>query len=178
MAQEAQFKTSYNISLAALEEAKGTLLAYDNIAIGEGPQPGKASIQARDQQAGHFQFGGNRLSGPYHPAPINHPPVGDPVVPQPSPDVAPLDPKIPLPAPLGPNGPRPSPMPPMVPAGEPNFLSRGGANKVETQVQPASIDSTSPPPAANADSPPNNAAEPSSPSTDLPPVNLPPLPGS
>ncbi len=53
MAQEAQFKTSYNISIIALEEAKGTLLAYDNIAVAEGPNPAKAYIQAKDQQAAH-----------------------------------------------------------------------------------------------------------------------------
>ena len=53
VAQEAQFKTTYNISIVALEEAKGTLLAYDNIAVAEGPSPRKAYIQARDQQAAH-----------------------------------------------------------------------------------------------------------------------------
>ncbi len=56
IAQEAQYKTSYNTSIAALEEAKGTLLAYDNIAVNEGPSPRKAYIQARDQQAAHRQF--------------------------------------------------------------------------------------------------------------------------
>ena len=50
VAQEAQFKTTYNISIVALEEAKGTLLAYDNIAVAEGPHPQKAYIQARDQR--------------------------------------------------------------------------------------------------------------------------------
>ena len=45
----------YNISIVALEEAKGTLLAYDNIAVAEGPHPRKAYIQARDQQAAHRQ---------------------------------------------------------------------------------------------------------------------------
>ena len=39
VAQEAQYKTTYNISIVALEEAKGTLLAYDNIAVAEGPAP-------------------------------------------------------------------------------------------------------------------------------------------
>ena len=39
VAQEAQFKTTYNTSIAALEEAKGTLLAYDNIARGRGAAP-------------------------------------------------------------------------------------------------------------------------------------------
>ena len=39
VATEAQYKTTYNISIVALEEAKGTLLAYDNIAVAEGPHP-------------------------------------------------------------------------------------------------------------------------------------------
>ncbi len=43
VATEAQYKTTYNISIAALEEAKGTLLAYDNIVIAEQPQPRKAT---------------------------------------------------------------------------------------------------------------------------------------
>lgn len=175
VAQEAQFKTSYNISLAALEEAKGTLLAYDNIAISEGPQPGKAYIQARDQQAGHFQVGGNRLSGPYHPEPVTNPPVADPVVPQPSPDVKPLDPKVPLPGPIGPNGPRPSPMPPMIPTGQPNFLSQGRSGKVETNVKPASASS---PPSSSGDPPVRKPAPDNSATTELPPVDLPPLPPS
>jgi hypothetical protein len=38
VATEAQYKTTYNISIAALEEAKGTLLAYDNIVIAERPR--------------------------------------------------------------------------------------------------------------------------------------------
>ena len=53
---EAQFKTTYNISIVALEEAKGTLLAYDNIAVAEGPHPRKAYIQARDIQDAHRQL--------------------------------------------------------------------------------------------------------------------------
>ena len=56
MATEAQYKTTYNISIVALEEAKGTLLAYDNIAVAEGPHPRKAYIQARDIQDAHRQF--------------------------------------------------------------------------------------------------------------------------
>ena len=54
MATEAQYKTTYNISIVALEEAKGTLLAYDNIAVAEGPWPRKAYVQARDIQSGKF----------------------------------------------------------------------------------------------------------------------------
>ena len=42
VATEAQYKTTYNVSIAALEEAKGTLLAYDNIVVAERPHPRKA----------------------------------------------------------------------------------------------------------------------------------------
>ena len=56
VATEAQYKTTYNISIVALEEAKGTLLAYDNIAVAEGPHPRKAYIQARDIQDAHRQL--------------------------------------------------------------------------------------------------------------------------
>ncbi len=38
-AQEAQFKTTYNVAIVALEEAKGTLLTYDNIAMADEPIP-------------------------------------------------------------------------------------------------------------------------------------------
>ena len=52
VATEAQYKTTYNISIAALEEAKGTLLAYDNIVIAERPHPRKATrapLSGKDQ---------------------------------------------------------------------------------------------------------------------------------
>ncbi len=55
VATEAQYKTTYNISIVALEEAKGTLLAYDNIAVAEGPHPRKAYIQAGSIQDAHKQ---------------------------------------------------------------------------------------------------------------------------
>ena len=40
VATEAQYKATYNVAIVALEEAKGTLLAYDNIVVAEGPHPG------------------------------------------------------------------------------------------------------------------------------------------
>ncbi len=56
VAQEADFRTRYNTAIAALEESKGTLLAYNNIALAEGPWPRKAYIQAREyQQPAHSQ---------------------------------------------------------------------------------------------------------------------------
>ena len=118
---EAQYKTTYNISIVALEESKGTLLAYDNIAVAEGPHPSKAYIQARDQQAAHrtLPLPGD---GPYHPMPVNGPPMTDPMPPQ-APSNA-SEGTVPLlPAPVGPLGPPASPAPPMVPTGGPNILS-------------------------------------------------------
>ena len=47
VATEAEWKTSYNISIIVFEEAKGTLLAYNNIAVAEGPLPRKAYVQAK-----------------------------------------------------------------------------------------------------------------------------------
>ena len=139
VALEAQYKTSYNTSIIALEEAKGTLLAYDNVALAEGPHPPKAYIQARDQQAGHrrFPFG---QDGNYHPTEGSGPAVPDPVPAMPSPNLGPADPLPPLPAPLGPLGPPPTPAPPLRPAGHPDVLSQGGtsAPMAEPGVMPAS----------------------------------------
>jgi outer membrane protein TolC len=50
VATEAQYKSTYNVSLAALAEAKGTLLAERNIVIAEGPHPRKAYIHAARRQ--------------------------------------------------------------------------------------------------------------------------------
>ncbi len=55
VATEAQYKSTYNIALAALAEAKGTLLADRGIKVAEGPHPRKAYIQARDIQASQPQ---------------------------------------------------------------------------------------------------------------------------
>ncbi len=41
VATEAQYRTTYNVSIVALEEAKGTLLAYDNIVVAEAPHPSR-----------------------------------------------------------------------------------------------------------------------------------------
>jgi RNA polymerase sigma factor (sigma-70 family) len=51
VAQEAQFKTSYNTSIVALEEAKGTLLEYDQITVGESPKSTMAKVARRDVTA-------------------------------------------------------------------------------------------------------------------------------
>jgi RNA polymerase sigma factor (sigma-70 family) len=48
-AQESQFKTSYNVSIIALEEAKGTLLEYDNIAVVfDSTTPATAPLSTRE----------------------------------------------------------------------------------------------------------------------------------
>ncbi|WP_406695320.1 TolC family protein [Singulisphaera sp. Ch08] len=176
VAQEAQFKTTYNISIVALEEAKGTLLAYDNIAVAEGPHPKKAYVQARDQQAAHRQLpvGGE---GNYAPRPITGPPGPDPVAPMVSPGAEPTGPIPLLPAPVGPLGPPATPVNPTVPAGEPPILSRSAPSPtqpsrsvpapVEPEVIPASATTTTPASIAEGDN-------------DLPPlpvsIELPPLP--
>ena len=125
VAQEAQFKTTYNISIVALEEAKGTLLAYNNIAVAEGPHPRKAYVQAKDIQDAHRKIPippdgpkyRQRVTGPLNP---------DPVPPNPPPDVQPGS-HPPLPAPVGPLGPPPTAVPPYRPAGEAPILSQNPA---------------------------------------------------
>jgi outer membrane protein TolC len=124
VATEAQYKTTYNISIVALEEAKGTLLAYDNIAVAEGPHPRKAYVQARDIQDAHRQF-------PIHPDGDQIPRVPgsainpNPTSPKPPPGSG--EPEVqPEPGPAGPIGPRPNPVPPYVPAGLLPTLSQAG----------------------------------------------------
>src|SRR5262249_30531481 len=51
VAQEAAFKTAYNISIVALEEVKGTLLAHKNIRVSDGPNPSMLDGQAGDRQS-------------------------------------------------------------------------------------------------------------------------------
>jgi hypothetical protein len=55
VAQEAQFKAGYNISIITLEEAKGTLLAYDNITVAEGPSPSPVRGKDDGVQAASFE---------------------------------------------------------------------------------------------------------------------------
>ncbi|MGO9811423.1 MAG: hypothetical protein ACLP53_11695, partial [Isosphaeraceae bacterium] len=122
VAQEAQFKTTYNISIVALEEAKGTLLAYNNIAVAEGPQPRKAYAQARDIQDAHRKLP-IAPDGPMYRQRVTGPINPDPVQANPPPDVQPGN-VPPLPAPVGPLGPPPTPVPPYRPAGEAPILSQ------------------------------------------------------
>jgi outer membrane protein TolC len=149
VAQEAQFKTTYNISIVALEEAKGTLLAYNNIAVAEGPHPRKAYTQARDIQNAHRKLPiapdgpmyRQRRVGPVNP---------DPVPSNPPPDVTP-GPRPALPGPPGPLNPPSTPLPPYRPAGEPPILSQ-----TPPQVGPAAQPSgagTEPPGVAASDKP-------------------------
>ncbi len=123
VATEAQYKTTYNISIVALEEAKGTLLAYDNIAVAEGPNPRKAYIQARDIQGAHKQF--HMLpDGPMLPGKPVGPANPDPVTPNPPPNVEGPNNMPPMPAPVGPNGPAPRPLPPYLPAAHQPVVSQ------------------------------------------------------
>jgi outer membrane protein TolC len=121
VATEAQYKTTYNISIVALEEAKGTLLAYDNISVAEGPHPGKAYIQARDIQGAHRQFH-MKPDGPMVPEKPVGPANPDVTTPNPPPNTE--EPQYPpMPAPVGPIGPSPTPLPPHVPTSTQPFLS-------------------------------------------------------
>jgi outer membrane protein TolC len=113
VATEAQYKTTYNISIVALEEAKGTLLAYDNISVAEGPWPRKAYIQARDIQAAHRQHH-IPPDGPMVVGKVVGPPNPDPTQPKPPPGVPDAAPQ-PLPAPAGPLGPPPNDTAPQTP---------------------------------------------------------------
>ncbi len=176
IAQEAQYKTSYNTSIAALEEAKGTLLAYDNIAVAESASPRKAYIQAKDQRAGHGQFH-VPLDGSYRPQPINGPPLPDSLPTNTPPGVDTDGPKALFPAPVGPLGQPPTPTAPTVPAGEPNHLSRN--RRAPKVAEPGVVQANAPLPMPSAGAPVYGApAEP--PATtevgELPPMNLPPLP--
>lgn len=173
VAQEAQFKTTYNISIVALEEAKGTLLAYDNIAVAEGPHPQKAYIQARDQQEGH-----RRLpiapDGDYHPRPATGTPNVDPLPPQAPLESGPDGPKPALPSPIGPLGPPPLMAPPAAPVGEPRILSGTNPAKgpepevIPTSTSSAGTASASPPTPADASG--ANEAPPLPEAIDLPPL--------
>ena len=132
VAQEAQYKTTYNISIVALEEAKGTLLAYNNIAVAEGPHPRKAYIQARDIQDAHRKLPippdgpmyRQRVTGPGS-IPTRSRPTRRPTC-------KPGD-HPPLPAPVGPLGPPPTPLPPYRPAGEPPILSQTSGTALARQ---------------------------------------------
>jgi outer membrane protein TolC len=122
VAQEAQFKTTYNISIVALEEAKGTLLAYNNIAVAEGPHPRKAYVQEKDIQDAHRKLP-IPPDGPMYRQRVTGPRNPDPVPSNPPPDEQPGS-HPPLPAPVGPLGPPPTAVPPYRPAGEAPVLSQ------------------------------------------------------
>jgi outer membrane protein TolC len=200
VAQEAQFKTTYNISIIAMEEVKGTLLAYDNIAVAEGPHPHRAYVQAGDQQKAHRQLP-IPPDGNYKPIPINGPAELDPIEPNPPPDAEepggryrPM-----MPGPTGPVGPPGTPIPPMVPAGEPPILSRANPSAAAPGSAPAPApardaafsraSATAPPAPATAPAPavapapaptPGAAGEGGMAPEDLPPLpvplKLPPMP--
>jgi outer membrane protein TolC len=161
VAQEAQFKTSYNTSIAALEEAKGTLLAYNNVAVEEGPQPAKAYLQARDlmNQHGRIPSGG---SGPSNPSLPVGPAMPDAAQPIQIPGVQPRGDLPPFPAPVGPASRPANPIPPAVPAGEPDYLSENPGSANDPADRMRSRDAA--------------LIQTSSGSASGPPSNLPPLP--
>jgi outer membrane protein TolC len=115
VATEAQYKTTYNISIVALEEAKGTLLAYDNVAVAEGPWPSKAYVQARDIQNAHHQHH-IPPDGPQVPMRSGGPLNQDPIEANPPPGVEERQVPQALPGPAGPRGPASTPVAPFTPA--------------------------------------------------------------
>ena len=69
VATEAQYKTTYNISIVALEEAKGTLLEYDKITVVDSP-PSKGSAAPASRPDLHpYQSMPRRPSAPRLPTP-------------------------------------------------------------------------------------------------------------
>jgi outer membrane protein TolC len=136
VATEAQYKTTYNISIVAMEEAKGTLLAYDNIAVAEGPWPRKAYVQARDIQGAHRQFP-IPPDGPQVPDRRVGPDNPDPTDPNPPPGVDVPAPQ-PLPAPAGPLPPPAETLPPTSPARTLPILSQ--AKPGTDSARPATTD--------------------------------------
>ena len=177
MAQEAQFKTTYNISIVALEEAKGTLLAYNNIAVAEGPHPRKAYEQARDIQDAHKKLPIPH-DGPMYRERVTGPRNPDPVPSNPPPDVQPGD-HPPLPAPIGPLGPPPTAVPPYRPAGEAPILSQNPlqpvpGNSAQAPNGPAGAAGNRPP----LDGSTTPAGGPPAPTGGTPPAELPDLPAN
>ncbi len=168
VALEAEYKTTYNISIVALEEAKGTLLAYDNIAVDEGPNPRKSYIQARDQQAAHGQLNVPH-DGPLSPRPIAGPATDSPVTPVPPVGVDPNVVHPPMPAPVGPLPPEGLPLPPQAPAGEPNIQSRN--NAAPSGVVPVSTRGAAPGGGVQQAAPATDGDLPPLPSIDLPKSN-------
>ncbi len=179
VASEAQYKTTYNISIVALEEAKGTLLAYDNIAVAEGAHPRKAYIQARDIQDAHKQHhispDGAQIpvvpTGPLNPDQLqaNPPPNAD------EPRNVPL-----MPGPSGPLGPRPAPIAPYVPAALPTPLTQvpspsAGPARPAINAGSAPTSDVKLTSGASAPMPTGPAAKPAAPSVGAQPV-LPELP--
>ncbi|QDV35979.1 TolC family protein [Tautonia plasticadhaerens] len=176
VATEARFKTSYNTAIAALEEAKGTLLAYNNIAVAEGPQPKKAYIQAVDQQKAHHQIP-IEPDGPVAPRPVVAPPIHDPVTPMltPGSETPRMSPDFP--APFGTFGPPPQPVGPAVPVGDPAPLASNPGGPVDPAVSRAGAYDSEPVFGSPAGSVPLPPTPPSTPSTTATtPRRLPPLP--
>lgn len=169
VALEAQYKTSYNTSIVALEEAKGTLLAYDNIAVSEGPHPAKAYVQAKDQQQGHrvLPLPGD---GFYKPTQGAGNVIPDPVSPMPPPNADPNPVRPPMPYPGGTIGPVPPLFPPAAPAGGGSIMTSNPPKPTdpstrplfESMVKPASATA----PAGNS----INAGSSEAGSDDLPPL--------
>ena len=135
VATEAQYKTTYNISIVALEEAKGTLLAYDNIAVAEGPHP-RQGLHPGPRHPGCPSPVPHRTRRPADSRAAGRPAQSRPRRQQPAARRRCPEGPLPLPGPAGPLGPRPTPLPPYSPAGCCRSCRRANAG---TRQRPARL---------------------------------------
>ena len=75
LATEAQYKSTYNISIIALEEAKGTLLEYDQISVAAGPHGSGPATIAPDRAVARTHQLANLASGPAQTGPVGPSPI-------------------------------------------------------------------------------------------------------
>ncbi len=97
VATEAQYKTTYNISIIALEEAKGTLLDYKQIAVVPNPKVPGPSAASRDGEIERTRYEPRTMSPTHSPAAPLGPSRPVPLATNPAPPTA-VDPG---PAPAG-----------------------------------------------------------------------------
>ena len=137
VAHEAQFRTSYNTAIAALEEAKGTLLAYNNIAVAEGPHAAEGLRPGERPAAGPPQAA-DPAGRPAEPEPDRRPAGLRPGRADAAARRGPaLEPSPDFPAPFGLGVPRSQPLAPTIPAGDPTPLTfRGPAGPGRTRARP------------------------------------------
>ena len=75
VAAEAQYKSTYNTSIVAIEEAKDTLLDYLQIAIAPGPKPNTGAANLPDLAVARTSIEPAFISQPEHAGPVTLPPA-------------------------------------------------------------------------------------------------------